>query len=188
MNCAIEPNDKFSWAKLIWCSVVLSWGWSQTWFPGTVSQSSLKFLLLNPAVHFAEVVKECRAVVIAGGTMQPVRLPDTTWRMFWVGEILSAPWLILSPHFHLQTESNDFPPSPHVLFAAPTKEGKIARHSYPWSILTRNSVHVCVSAHWIQVEPLPGLTVVHSWFKGVWLLWKVRLHWIQGEPAHWIQN
>lgn len=130
MNCAIEPNDKFSWAKLIWCSEVLSWGWSQTWFPGTVSQSSLKFLLLNPAVHFAEVVKECRAVVIAGGTMQPVRLPDTTWRMFWVGEILSAPWLILSPHFHLQTESNDFPPSPHVLFAAPTKEGIIARHSY----------------------------------------------------------
>uniref|UniRef100_A0A7M4FK57 DEAD/H-box helicase 11 n=1 Tax=Crocodylus porosus TaxID=8502 RepID=A0A7M4FK57_CROPO len=39
---------------------------------GTVSQSSLKFLLLNPAVHFAKVVKECRAVIIAGGTMQPV--------------------------------------------------------------------------------------------------------------------
>uniref|UniRef100_A0A8C0WM15 ATP-dependent DNA helicase DDX11 n=1 Tax=Castor canadensis TaxID=51338 RepID=A0A8C0WM15_CASCN len=39
---------------------------------GNVSQSSLKFLLLNPAVHFAQVVKECRAVVIAGGTMQPV--------------------------------------------------------------------------------------------------------------------
>ncbi|XP_059833719.1 ATP-dependent DNA helicase DDX11 [Hypanus sabinus] len=39
---------------------------------GTVSQSSLKFLLLNPAVHFAEIVKESRAVVIAGGTMQPV--------------------------------------------------------------------------------------------------------------------
>uniref|UniRef100_A0A7M4FKQ7 DEAD/H-box helicase 11 n=1 Tax=Crocodylus porosus TaxID=8502 RepID=A0A7M4FKQ7_CROPO len=33
---------------------------------GTVSQSSLKFLLLNPAVHFAKVVKECRAVIIAG--------------------------------------------------------------------------------------------------------------------------
>lgn len=41
--------------------------------PGTVGQSSLKFLLLNPAVHFAKVVKECRAVIIAGGTMQPVR-------------------------------------------------------------------------------------------------------------------
>ncbi|XP_038636561.1 ATP-dependent DNA helicase DDX11 [Scyliorhinus canicula] len=40
---------------------------------GTVSQSSMKFLLLNPAVHFAEVVKECRSVVIAGGTMQPVQ-------------------------------------------------------------------------------------------------------------------
>nr|XP_009921842.1 PREDICTED: probable ATP-dependent RNA helicase DDX11 [Haliaeetus albicilla] len=40
---------------------------------GTVGQSSLKFLLLNPAVHFAKVVEECRAVIIAGGTMQPVR-------------------------------------------------------------------------------------------------------------------
>ncbi|POI30821.1 hypothetical protein CIB84_005428, partial [Bambusicola thoracicus] len=39
---------------------------------GTIGQSSLKFLLLNPAVHFAKVVKECRAVIIAGGTMQPV--------------------------------------------------------------------------------------------------------------------
>ncbi|XP_047284414.1 ATP-dependent DNA helicase DDX11 isoform X21 [Homo sapiens] len=38
---------------------------------GSLSQSTLKFLLLNPAVHFAQVVKECRAVVIAGGTMQP---------------------------------------------------------------------------------------------------------------------
>lgn len=43
---------------------------------GSLSQSSLKFLLLNPAVPFAQVVKECRAVVIAGGTMQPVRTPD----------------------------------------------------------------------------------------------------------------
>ncbi|NXU43716.1 DDX11 helicase, partial [Drymodes brunneopygia] len=39
---------------------------------GTVGQSSLKFLLLNPAVHFAKIVEECRAVIIAGGTMQPV--------------------------------------------------------------------------------------------------------------------
>ncbi|XP_034380878.1 ATP-dependent DNA helicase DDX11 isoform X2 [Arvicanthis niloticus] len=39
---------------------------------GSMGQSSLKFLLLNPAVHFAQVVKECRAVVIAGGTMQPM--------------------------------------------------------------------------------------------------------------------
>ncbi|XP_075066685.1 ATP-dependent DNA helicase DDX11 isoform X2 [Mixophyes fleayi] len=39
---------------------------------GTVAQSSLKFLMLNPAVHFAEVLKDCRSVVIAGGTMQPV--------------------------------------------------------------------------------------------------------------------
>uniref|UniRef100_A0A8C1M341 Helicase ATP-binding domain-containing protein n=1 Tax=Cyprinus carpio TaxID=7962 RepID=A0A8C1M341_CYPCA len=37
-----------------------------------LSQSSLKFLLLNAAVHFAQIVQECRAVIIAGGTMQPV--------------------------------------------------------------------------------------------------------------------
>uniref|UniRef100_A0A8C8VL55 DEAD/H-box helicase 11 n=1 Tax=Pelusios castaneus TaxID=367368 RepID=A0A8C8VL55_9SAUR len=37
-----------------------------------LKSSSLKFLLLNPAVHFAKVLKECRAVIIAGGTMQPV--------------------------------------------------------------------------------------------------------------------
>lgn len=36
------------------------------------SQSSIKFLLLNPAAHFASVVQEARAVVVAGGTMQPV--------------------------------------------------------------------------------------------------------------------
>ncbi|KAF7670341.1 hypothetical protein LDENG_00018830 [Lucifuga dentata] len=39
---------------------------------GTLSESSVKFLLLNPAVHFAQVLKECRAVIIAGGTMQPI--------------------------------------------------------------------------------------------------------------------
>ncbi|XP_070827706.1 ATP-dependent DNA helicase DDX11 [Chaetodon trifascialis] len=39
---------------------------------GTLSESSVKFLLLNPAVHFAQVLKESRAVIIAGGTMQPV--------------------------------------------------------------------------------------------------------------------
>ncbi|KAI4824927.1 hypothetical protein KUCAC02_020640 [Chaenocephalus aceratus] len=39
---------------------------------GTVSESSVKFLLLNPAVHFAQVLEQCRAVIIAGGTMQPV--------------------------------------------------------------------------------------------------------------------
>ncbi|XP_048024063.1 ATP-dependent DNA helicase DDX11 [Megalobrama amblycephala] len=37
-----------------------------------LAQSSLKFLLLNSAVHFAQIVEECRAVIIAGGTMQPV--------------------------------------------------------------------------------------------------------------------
>ena len=39
---------------------------------GDLHNSSLRFFLLNPAVHFAEVVQECRAVIVAGGTMQPV--------------------------------------------------------------------------------------------------------------------
>ncbi|XP_066580100.1 ATP-dependent DNA helicase DDX11 [Amia ocellicauda] len=39
---------------------------------GVLAHSSVKFLLLNPAVHFAEVLRDCRAVIIAGGTMQPV--------------------------------------------------------------------------------------------------------------------
>ena len=37
-----------------------------------LSASSLKFLLLNPSVHFTRVVREASAVVVAGGTMQPV--------------------------------------------------------------------------------------------------------------------
>jgi len=37
-----------------------------------LSSSSLKFLLLNPAVHFADILAEARAIIIAGGTMQPV--------------------------------------------------------------------------------------------------------------------
>ncbi|EGV91476.1 ATP-dependent DNA helicase DDX11 [Cricetulus griseus] len=53
---------------------------------GSVGESSLKFLLLNPAVHFAQVVRECRAVVIAGGTMQPVRHQDIR------PGLLSVPW------------------------------------------------------------------------------------------------
>ncbi|XP_031550335.1 ATP-dependent DNA helicase DDX11-like [Actinia tenebrosa] len=36
-----------------------------------VSTSSIKFLLLNPAVNFNSVVQESKAVIVAGGTMQP---------------------------------------------------------------------------------------------------------------------
>uniref|UniRef100_A0A1B6DBS7 Helicase ATP-binding domain-containing protein n=1 Tax=Clastoptera arizonana TaxID=38151 RepID=A0A1B6DBS7_9HEMI len=38
----------------------------------TVGQSSLKFLLLNPASHFSEIVQQARSVIVAGGTMQPI--------------------------------------------------------------------------------------------------------------------
>ena len=48
---------------------------------GRLSCSSLKFLLLNPAVHFTSVVREARAVVVAGGTMQPVNIRFITFRI-----------------------------------------------------------------------------------------------------------
>ncbi|XP_026322080.1 ATP-dependent DNA helicase DDX11 [Hyposmocoma kahamanoa] len=33
---------------------------------------NLKYLLLNPAEHFADVVTQCRSVIVAGGTMEPI--------------------------------------------------------------------------------------------------------------------
>ena len=48
---------------------------------GRLSCSSLKFLLLNPAVHFTSIVREARAVVVAGGTMQPVNIRLITFRI-----------------------------------------------------------------------------------------------------------
>ena len=39
----------------------------------TSTQIILKYLLLDPTQHFKEIVDEARAVVLAGGTMSPVR-------------------------------------------------------------------------------------------------------------------
>ncbi|ESO06158.1 hypothetical protein HELRODRAFT_106032 [Helobdella robusta] len=39
---------------------------------GNINQSSIKFLMLNPSIHFKEVVEKARAVIIAGGTMHPI--------------------------------------------------------------------------------------------------------------------
>ena len=39
----------------------------------TLSNSSnLKFVLMNPALHFTKIVKDARSVILLGGTMQPV--------------------------------------------------------------------------------------------------------------------
>ncbi|RLU18770.1 hypothetical protein DMN91_009127 [Ooceraea biroi] len=41
--------------------------------PGaTIGQGIIKFLLLNPAAHFHDIVKDTRSVVLAGGTMEPM--------------------------------------------------------------------------------------------------------------------
>ena len=36
---------------------------------------SLKCVMLDPGIHFQDVVDEARSVIVAGGTMQPVRRP-----------------------------------------------------------------------------------------------------------------
>ncbi|XP_044006068.1 ATP-dependent DNA helicase DDX11 [Aphidius gifuensis] len=41
--------------------------------PGkTVGQGVIKFLLMNPAAHFHDIVKEAKSVILAGGTMEPI--------------------------------------------------------------------------------------------------------------------
>nr|XP_026690790.1 ATP-dependent DNA helicase DDX11 isoform X2 [Ciona intestinalis] len=35
------------------------------------SGPAVKYLLLNPASHFQQILEECRALIVAGGTMQP---------------------------------------------------------------------------------------------------------------------
>lgn len=50
--------------------------------PENLSASSLKFLLLNPSVHFTRIVQEASAVVVTGGTMQPVSHVLTMMRCY----------------------------------------------------------------------------------------------------------
>ena len=38
------------------------------------NELSLKYMLLDPTYHFKEIVEDARAVILAGGTMSPVRL------------------------------------------------------------------------------------------------------------------
>ena len=59
----VEPYPQN--CQVINCAVLLS--------IALLSGSSIKFLLLNPSLHFTSIVSEARAVVVAGGTMQPVR-------------------------------------------------------------------------------------------------------------------
>ena len=37
-----------------------------------MAKSNIKFLLLNSSVYFKDIMAECRAIVVAGGTMSPV--------------------------------------------------------------------------------------------------------------------
>ncbi|CAM6122599.1 unnamed protein product [Calypogeia fissa] len=61
------------------------------------ADSSLKFIMLNAAKHFAEVLNHARAVVLAGGTLQPVdelrvrlfpHLPEDRVHIFGCGHIV----------------------------------------------------------------------------------------------------
>lgn len=38
----------------------------------TTKESSMKFLLLDPSTPFEDIIRDCRSIVLAGGTMKPV--------------------------------------------------------------------------------------------------------------------
>ncbi|XP_011190818.2 ATP-dependent DNA helicase DDX11 [Zeugodacus cucurbitae] len=37
------------------------------------TNSTFKYILLNPGAHFADVIRDARSIIVAGGTMQPTR-------------------------------------------------------------------------------------------------------------------
>ena len=39
---------------------------------GSLARSSLKYILMNPASQFTDLVRDCRSIIVAGGTMQPI--------------------------------------------------------------------------------------------------------------------
>ncbi|KAF1335315.1 Atp-dependent RNA helicase, partial [Globisporangium splendens] len=40
--------------------------------PAKGIEGAIKFILMNPAIHFEEIVEKARSVILAGGTMQPI--------------------------------------------------------------------------------------------------------------------
>ncbi|KAL1138858.1 hypothetical protein AAG570_008920 [Ranatra chinensis] len=63
----------------------------------TVGKATIKYLLLNPAPMFAEIMEKARSVILAGGTMQPVseftqqlfQVPETSrFTMFSCGHVI----------------------------------------------------------------------------------------------------
>jgi hypothetical protein len=38
----------------------------------STDEARIKYVLLNPAIHFVEIMSSARAVIVAGGTMAPV--------------------------------------------------------------------------------------------------------------------
>ena len=63
--CALE-------LKLILSPYYTAAGVAPSVSSGQHTEPSIRYLLLNPAIYFSRIVDQCRAVVIAGGTMQPV--------------------------------------------------------------------------------------------------------------------
>ena len=78
----IQTKDKLNHNKYTYTCIINHYTYT---FPQVnvrwLSCSSLKFLLLNPAVHFTSIVREARAVVVPGGTMQPVNIRFITFRI-----------------------------------------------------------------------------------------------------------
>lgn len=63
---------------------------------------TLRYMLLNPAEHFQSVIDEARCIVLAGGTMEPVRVTNIGQKMLELTIYISFPTSTFnsSPPYH----------------------------------------------------------------------------------------
>ena len=107
--------------------------------------ATLKYLLLNPAERFQEVVEQARSVVLAGGTMEPVSNHPT---MFRKREFTIRRFAIFSLSSFLLSHENDSPRSPvPTLFRGRISSLRSYAEVHERSILNSNSP-IEKTRHW----------------------------------------
>lgn len=88
---------------------------------------TLRYMLLNPAEHFQTVIDEARCIVLAGGTMEPVRTVYDGW------EILELTVTSQLSDFYLQL----FPSIPRTRFSNLSCAHVIPRENLLTQVITQ---------------------------------------------------